>query len=140
MAKSKTKDTSNEQVAGLDQDTYDKSASEYSKGVIFTWLVAGVIYSLIAGTFVSWSTVLLFIPGIFVISFASIPFFLLKVKKFKTITAMNERDGAMLLMTGKRSKQLKDVPTLIFFTLTSVVGFLFPIVAAIVFIRVMNGL
>lgn len=140
MAKNKTNNKDDGQVAGLDQETYDKSASEYSKGVIFTWLVAGVIYSLIAGTFMSWSTVLLFMPGIFVISFASIPFFLLKVKKFKTITAMNERDGAMLMLTGKRSNQLKDTPTLLFYTITSVVGFLFPIVAAIVFIRVMNGL
>lgn len=130
----------NKQIAGLDQATYDKSASEYSKGVIFAWLVTGVIYSAIAGTLMSWSTVLLFLPGIFVISFASIPFFLLKVKKFKTITAMNERDGVAMLMTGRRNNALKDVPTLLFFTITSVLGFLFPIVAAIVFVRVMNGL
>lgn len=140
MAKSKVNHTNEEQVAGLDQEVYDKSAAEYSKGVIFTWLVAGVIYSLIAGTFISLSTVLLFLPGIFVISFASIPFFLLKVKKHKSIQSMNERDGAMLMLTGERTSPVKDVPKLIFYTVTSIIGFLFPIIAAIVFIRVMNQL
>lgn len=130
----------NKQIAGLDQEEYDQSASEYSKGVIFTWLAAGVIYSIISGTTFELSTALLFLPGIFVISFASIPFFLLKVKKHKAINFMNERDTIFIMATGEKEKSIKDVPKLIFFTITSIVGFLFPVIAAIVFIRVMNQL
>lgn len=130
----------NKQIAGLDQEVYDQSASDYSKGVIFTWLVAGVIYSVISGTFFELSTVLLFLPGIFIISFASIPFFLLKVKKYKAINLMNERDTIFIMATGEKEKSAKDVPKLIFFTITSIIGFLFPAIAAIIFIRIMNQL
>ncbi len=127
-------------VAGVDADEYNMSATSYSKSVIFWWLTAGLIYSIITGTFVSLSTVLLFLPGIFVISFASIPFFLLKLRKIKSIHAMNDRDGALMMLGQEKPGALHDVPKLVFFTITSAAGFLFPIVAAIVFIRIMHQL
>lgn len=129
-----------DKVMGLAPGEYDKSAGEYSKGVIFSWLIAGVIYSIIVGKLVSLSTFLLFMPGIFVISIASMPFFYLKVRKHKSINAMNENEGVMLFATGKRPNAVKSVPTLLFFTITSIVGFLFPIVTAIIFVRIMNHL
>jgi CheY-like chemotaxis protein len=130
----------NDEVMGLAPGEYDKSAGEYSKGVIFSWLVAGVIYSIIVGKLISLSTFLLFMPGIFVISIATIPFFYLKVRKHKSINAMNENESVMLFATGKRPSAAKSVPTLLFFTVTSIVGFLLPIVAAITFVRIMNHL
>lgn len=130
----------NKKIAGLDQEVYHQSASEYSKGVIFTWLATGVVYSIVSGTFFELSTILLFLPGVFVISFASIPFFFLRVKKNKAINFMNERDTIFIMATGEKEKSSKDVPKLIFFTITSIVDFLFPAIAAIVFIRVMNQL
>ncbi len=127
-------------IAGIDKDEYNISATEYSKSVIFTWLATGFIYSIITGTLISLSTLLIFMPGIFIISFASIPFFILKIKKHKSITAMNDRDGALMILGKEKPNPLKDVPTLIFYTITSILGFVFPVIAAIVFIRVMHQL
>lgn len=113
MAKSHDKD----KIAGLDQETYDHFASEYSKGAIFAWLAAGIIYSIVIGEVFSLPTLLLIFPGVFVISIASIPFFLLKTKRFESAGATRAQ-----------------------FVITRILDVTFPIVAAIIFVRIAHGL
>lgn len=79
-----TKSHQNDKIAGLEPEVYDEAASNSAKVTIFLWLGTGVIYGLATGTLVSWGTVLLFMPGIFVIALVSMPFFLLKTIKLRS--------------------------------------------------------
>lgn len=91
------------------------------------------------GNLVSLSSILLVFPGIFIISIAAIPLFYLKVKKVQAIQGMNERDSLLLFTGGKRRKPIKDVPQLVFYTLASILDFLFPIATAILAMRLLNN-
>lgn len=56
----------------------DAVATQYSKNAIFIWCVSGVIYFVVAEQkFSLWILALLFMPGIFIASFAAIPVLLL---------------------------------------------------------------
>jgi len=125
---SKSTDDTEDQIAGISKSDYNQSAKEYSKNQIMLWLVAGVVYSIYAGSLISVTTILLFLPGIFIISLASIPFFLLRIKKVKTIQSMSGTNTS------------SQIPTLIFFTITSIIGFLFPIASSVLFVYLLNGL
>lgn len=74
---------------GLDEAKYNQMASSYSKANIFLWLISGIIYNIYQSNLVSFSTLLLIIPGIFIISFASIPTFWVEVKKHQIIPITN---------------------------------------------------
>ena len=67
------------------------------------------------------------------------PLFYLKVKKIKAIQAMNDRDGIAVLTGGKKTNPIKDVPQLMFYTLSSVLDFLFPIVTAVLAMYLLNN-
>ncbi len=134
-----TKQHQDNQVLGMSHQEYDQSASAYSKGVITFWLIAGLAFNLLTGNFISLSSALLVFPGIFVISIASMPLFYLKVKKVRAIQAMNERDNILILGSGKRAKPIKDVPQLMFYTLTSALDFLFPIATAVLAMYLLNN-
>ena len=69
-------------IRGLSPEAYDAAASQYSKNAIFLWCISGVIYSWLSSDhrLVSLVTVLLFFPGIFIASFAAIPFFFASMK------------------------------------------------------------
>lgn len=116
------------QIAGLDEATYNESGSSYSKSQITWWLITGIIYSIYTGSLISFTTILLFFPGIFIISLTSIPFFLLRIKKVKTIQSMGSTNS------------ISQIPILLFFTITSIVGFLFPIVSSILFVHLVGEL
>ena len=108
-----------ETVMGLDSETYDASASQYAKGKIYSWMIAGIIYAIIVGQHVLLVSLLLFLPGIFVISMLSIPFFFLKVQKYK-------------VLPGTR-----NVFVLTFFTLTTLIDLIFPIFFAVIGVKIL---
>lgn len=134
----KTKDIEEKQIAGLNESDYNQSASAYSKSQITWWLIAGVVYSIYQGSVFSVTTILLFLPGIFIISLASIPFFLLRIKKIKAIEALDSKASSERMATGK-SNNAAQVPVLIFYTFTSLVGLIFPIISAVAFVYILNG-
>lgn len=72
---------------GLNEAKYNQMASSHSKVNIFLWLTAGIIYNVYQSNIVSLSTLLLIIPGIFIISLASIPTFWVEVKKHQIVPA-----------------------------------------------------
>ncbi|MDD5358605.1 MAG: hypothetical protein PHX80_05640 [Candidatus Nanoarchaeia archaeon] len=76
-------------ICGLDKTKYNQMASNHSKANIFLWLISGVIYNIYRSNLVSFSTLLLVIPGIFIISFASIPTFWIEVKKHQIVPKTN---------------------------------------------------
>lgn len=121
-------------ILGLSEGEYSAQALKYSKGIIILWLVTGLVYNLMTGNLVSLSSVLLVLPGTLIVSLASIPFFLLSIKKDKTIRAMEERERTLRLI-GKRPERKKDVPAMLLFTLVTIAELTFPIIAAIVFLR-----
>src|ERR671915_365498 len=61
---------------------YEQQATNQSKNAIFVWLIVGIIWIAFDNAFSLISIIgfLLFLPGIFVASFASMPLFLLKNK------------------------------------------------------------
>lgn len=61
---------------------YEIRATEQSKNAIFFWLIIGIIWIMIDNKINLFSIMgfLLFLPGIFIASFASMPLFLLKNK------------------------------------------------------------
>ena len=61
---------------------YDAAASQYSRNAIFLWCASGVVYIWLSNDhrLLSLVTLLLFLPGIFLASFASIPFFFASTK------------------------------------------------------------
>ncbi len=76
-------------IWGLDKTKYNQTASSHSKSNIFLWLISGVIYNIYHSNLVSFSTLLLIIPGIFIISFASILTFWVEVKKHQIVPKTN---------------------------------------------------
>lgn len=76
-------------IWGLDKARYNQKASSHSKANIFLWLISGFAYNIYQSNLVSFSTLLLIIPGIFIISFASIPTFWVEVKKHQIVPKTN---------------------------------------------------
>lgn len=68
-------------ILGLSKEEYKHKSTQHSKGAILIWLVAGLIYNIYQGQILSLSSLLLFFPGIFIASFASIVTFYGNVKK-----------------------------------------------------------
>jgi|SRR3989338_6429034 len=101
---------------GLDEAKYNSMASSHSKANIFLWLISGIIYNIYQSNLISLSTLLLVIPGIFIISFASIPTFWVEVKKQQIVPAT------------------KNIFVLIFFTIWYLIDLIYPILLSIGFI------
>lgn len=115
-------------IAGIDRSLYSQYGATYAKSQITWWLIAGLIYSIFAGSFISITTLILIFPGIFIVSISSIPFFLLQIKKIKVVSSMVGKDDA------------SQIPVLAFFTITTILGSLFPIILSIIYVNIFNGL
>lgn len=74
---------------GREEREYEKLASSHSKANIILWLIGGIIYNIYHSNFVSISSALLVLPGIFLISFASIPTFWMNLKKDQIVRNTN---------------------------------------------------
>lgn len=107
---------------GLDRAEYDQLASRYSKANIFLWIIAGIIYNLFHSNLISISTFLLLLPGIFVISFASIPTFYMDLKKRQIVPQTN------------------NIFILILFSIWYLIDLVYPIVLAIGYILLIEYL
>jgi hypothetical protein len=137
---SEDEEASTQAIFGLDQQEYSRSAKEYAGGAITLWIVAGLAYNLLHGRLISLQSGLLILPGVFIVSFASIPFFYLSVKKRKVLHAQELNEGAMLMLSGKRSTTLRQMPTLLLFTITTIAEWFFPIVSAVAAMYVLRTL
>lgn len=105
---------------GLSQLEYNRLASEHSRANIVLWIIAGIIYNIVQHNLFSLSTLLLIIPGIFVISFASMPTFWVEIKKRKIIP------------------ETKSIIVLTLFTVWYVVDLIYPIALAIGYIKLIE--
>lgn len=105
---------------GLPKDSYNKMVHSHSKANIFLWIIGGVVYSLINNSLFSLATILLFIPGIFILSFASIPTFWIDLKKKQMVSKTN------------------NILVLVVFTVWAVIDLVYPIILSILFIKVVN--
>ena len=101
---------------GVSREEYDKRASAHSRASIILWVLGGLGYNLWVGHLVSWSSVLLILPGIFVASFASMPTLWVEIKKQKIIQDTN------------------NVLVLLAFTVWALIDLLYPIVLGILFV------
>ena len=103
-------------IWGIDKEKYNQMASSHSKANIFLWLISGIVYNIYQANLVSFSTLLLVIPGIFIISYASIPTFWVEVKKCQIVPAT------------------KNIFVLILFTVWYLVDLIYPILLSIGYI------
>lgn len=103
-------------IWGLDKEKYNQMASSHSKANIFLWLIAGIVYNIYQSNLISISTLLVVIPGIFIISFASIPTFWVEAKKHQIVPAT------------------KNIFVLIFFTIWYVIDLVYPVLLCIGYI------
>lgn len=109
-----------ENVMGLDINSYNNQATGYGKSTVFYWLIAGVITNIVDGKLFSLSTLLLLIPGVFIASGLALPLFWLKRKK-------------VLMLTNSKS-----VVLLLLFTLTTALEVAVPVLAAIMFVKLIG--
>lgn len=105
-----------DKIMGVDKLQYNQMATSHSKANIVLWLIAGIIYNIYHSNLFSLSTLLLIIPGIFVISFASIPTFYVNTKKHEIIPKTN------------------NVLILILFTIWYFIDLVYPVVLSIAYI------
>jgi hypothetical protein len=126
-------------IAGLDEDTYNKTATGYAKGAVWMWLIAGLIFNLVTGKLISLSSVLLIVPGVFVVAFAVIPLFLLSIKKRKSVQLMKDLDHVAALSFSRRSHS-KDVPIMLAWTLVTVIEWVFPAALAILAMSLLHNI
>lgn len=119
-------------LMGLPEGAYNALASQHSKNNIFLWMVAGLGYNFWTGHLVSLSSLLLFFPGIFLISFASMLTFAGNALKIQVLTKIRGRRRL-----GLRSPA--DFPILVRCTIWWFVDLLFPIALAVVTVRWLNG-
>ncbi len=103
-------------IWGLDKEKYNQMASSHSKVNIFLWLIAGIVYNIYQSNLISISTLLVIIPGIFIVSFASILTLWVEVKKHQIVPAT------------------KNIFVLILFTLWYLVDLVYPVLLSIGFI------
>ena len=78
---------------------YERQATAQSKSAIFFWLVIGIIWIAIDNNISLFSVIgfLLFLPGIFIASFVSMPLFLLKNKIALNIIERKQEGLASLI-------------------------------------------
>jgi len=107
-------------IWGLDKTKYNQMASSHSKASIFLWLISGVVYNICKSNLVSLSTILLVIPGIFIISFASIPTFWVEVKKHQIVPKTN------------------NILVLTLFTIWYLIDLIYPVILSIGYILLME--
>lgn len=113
----------NETIMGLDPQVYDNRASQHSKADIFLWLIGGYLFIFFSESSYSVATmILLFMPGVFVASFASMLTFYVEVKK-----------GEILPKTD-------NFFILLFFTLWAVIDFLYPVLLSICYVFLVENI
>jgi hypothetical protein len=105
-----------DEIMGLDKAQYNQKAARHSKANIFLWLIAGIVYNLYHSNLFSLSTLLFIMPGMFVISFASILTFFVNTKKHQIVPRTN------------------NVLILISFTIWYFVDLVYPIVRSIAYV------
>ena len=76
-------------IMGMGKEQYDQKASSHSKANIFLWVIGGILFNIYKGNLFSVSTLLLIIPGIFIVSFASMITFFVDVKKHQIVPKTN---------------------------------------------------
>jgi len=103
-------------IWGIDKAKYNQMASSHSKANIFLWLISGIVYNIYQSNLVSLSTIFLIIPGIFIISYASIPTFWVEVKKHQIVPNTN------------------NVFVLILFTIWYLIDLVYPVILSIGYI------
>ena len=72
----------------FDAQGWDTWAGAQAKRAIALWLVGGLAYQAYTGRLVSWPTLLLFFPGIFIVSAIALPAALLNRLKVQHLTQM----------------------------------------------------
>lgn len=112
-----------ESLTGLSKEEYNRRASEHAKNDIFLWLLGGWVYNLFQGQIFSWSSVLLFLPGMVLITAVAIPTFFIELKKERSILATGNDASAKtwLLLAG--------------WTVWYVVNLAYPVVLAILYVK-----
>lgn len=102
---------------------YKQQATEQSKGAIFCWLLVGYLWIIFDSQVALWSWVslLLFMPGIFIASFVSVPVFLIKNKV------------ALKVIEENKSHLQVWIPTL------NLIDFIIAVVAPIIFILLLRS-
>lgn len=76
-------------IMGMEESLYNNLASKHSRAKIILWVITGIIFNIVQGNLISISTLLLIIPGIFVISLASMLTFFIEIKKQKILSNTN---------------------------------------------------
>ena len=109
-------------IMGMEKEQYDQKASSHSKVNIFLWIISGIIFNICKGNLFSISTLLLIVPGIFIVSFASIISFFVDVKKHQIVPKTN------------------NVFILFLFTLWYVIDIVYPIALSIGYILLIEYL
>ena len=115
-----------DRLMGMDEAGYNKMASQHSKTNIFLWAIAGIIYNLITGNILSISTIVLFLHGIFVISFLSIATFFVNTRKISILSSIRGKPSTINFII------------LFTFTLWYVIDLAFPVVLSILTIKLTN--
>ena len=109
-------------IWGLNKAKYDQMASSHSRANIILWLVSGIIYNVYQLNLFSISTLLLVLPGVFIISYASIPTFWVEVKKHQIIP------------------DTKNVFVLVLFTVWYFVNIAYPVLLSIGYIWIIQNI
>jgi hypothetical protein len=117
-----TKNESERKMLGMTQEEYNKESSAHIKANILMWLIGGIIFSIYSNKLISFPTLLLFIPGIFIISLASIPTFYVEIKKRQILAKTN------------------NLFVLLFFTVWYLIDLAYPIILSIIYISLINYL
>lgn len=102
-------------------------ATDESANAIILWLLAGSIYNFVAGHLLSISSLLLFVPGIFLASLAAIPGALLNAIKVQRLTRI------------KLGIRLRNVFERFGWTVWYVVYLVYVPILAILFARLINS-
>ena len=110
--------------AGPDWDNF---ATEESKKGMTLWVLGGLVYQWYVGHLLSWPTLLLLFPGIFVASLAAIPTALLNRMKVRQLSAM------------KAGARPRSTLILLAWTIWYVFDLAYPMLLAIIALRLMQG-
>ena len=109
-------------IMGMEKHEYNQKASAHSKANLILWVIGGIIFNIYKSNLFSISTLLLIIPGIFIISFASMISFFIDVKKHQIIPSTN------------------NVFVLLLFTLWYLIDIVYPIALSIGYIMLVEYL
>lgn len=105
---------------GMSQEQYNKESSAHSKANIFLWLMGGIIFCIFTNRLISFPALFLFIPGIFIISFASIPTFYIEIKKRQIVS------------------KTSNVFLLLIFSIWYLIDLAYPIVLSIIYVLLLE--